>query len=311
MPLSSSPRIDRDEIIELLRAKTAHDFRLYKPGTLRRRIERRMAMVPIETGGMDRYLDILRKNPDQLEVLAKDLLIHVTSFFRDPKVFGVLADKVIPDLIHHHNSDQPLRMWIAGCSTGEETYSLVMLLQEQIEAANRRIKLQVFASDIDADAVATAREGLYPQTIEAEVSPERLARFFTKDDRGYRVSPDMRATVVFTVQDVLADLMEYGTSDRMQVLLNNRTNARNRMAQDSVIDPVTGEAVCRVNESGAIGQQTRNTWASYYAGENNQALDQLAAAQIEATAHGGERMPPKTTFFHPKPKTGLVFRSLG
>src|SRR3546814_241421 len=96
-------------------------------------------------------------------------------------------------------------MWIAGCSTGEETYSLVMLLQEQIEAANRRIRLQVFASDIDADAVATAREGVYPETIEAEVSPKRLARFFTKEDHGYRVSPDMRAAVVFTVQDVLAD----------------------------------------------------------------------------------------------------------
>src|SRR5690606_21648122 len=136
---------------------------------------------------------------------AKDLLIHVTSFFRDPKVFDVLADKIIPDLIRRHSSDQPLRIWIAGCSTGEETYSLVMLFQEQIEAAKRRIRLQVFASDIDAGAVATAREGVYPESIKAEVSPKRLARFFFKEDHGYRVSPDMRAAVVFTEQDLLGD----------------------------------------------------------------------------------------------------------
>jgi two-component system, chemotaxis family, CheB/CheR fusion protein len=193
------------EIIELLRSKTGHDFRLYKPGTLRRRIERRMAMVPIESGGMDRYLALLRSDSRELEFLAKDLLIHVTSFFRDPKVFDVLADRIIPDLIRRHNSDQPLRIWIAGCSTGEETYSLVMLFQEHIEATKRRIRLQVFASDIDAGAVATAREGVYPESIKAEVSPKRLARFFTKEDHGYRVSPDMRAAVVFTEQDLLAD----------------------------------------------------------------------------------------------------------
>ncbi|MEO3429596.1 chemotaxis protein CheB [Pelagibius sp. CAU 1746] len=193
------------EIVELLRAKTSHDFRLYKPGTLQRRVERRMAMVPIEAGSMDRYLALLRSDARELDFLAKDLLIHVTSFFRDPEVFDVLADKVISDLVRHHSSDQPLRIWIAGCSTGEETYSLVMLFQEQIEAANRHIRLQVFASDIDSGAVATAREGVYPESIKAEVSPARLARFFTKEDHGYRVSPDMRATVVFTEQDVLAD----------------------------------------------------------------------------------------------------------
>jgi two-component system CheB/CheR fusion protein len=205
----SSPPGDKPdwlhEIVELLHAKTGHDFRRYKPGTLQRRIERRMAMVPIETRGMDRYLAILRSDSNELEFLAKDLLIHVTSFFRDPKVFDVLASKIIPDLIQRHSSDQPLRIWIAGCSTGEETYSLVMLFQEQIEAAGRRIRLQVFASDIDAGAVATAREGFYPDSIAAEVSPKRLARFFTKDDHGYRVSPDMRAAVVFTEQDLLAD----------------------------------------------------------------------------------------------------------
>jgi two-component system CheB/CheR fusion protein len=193
------------KIIDLLRARTAHDFRLYKRGTLQRRIERRMAMAAVETDDMDRYLEILKHDSKELDLLAKDLLINVTSFFRDPKVFDVLAEKIVPDLVRDHSPDRPLRIWIAGCSTGEETYSLAMLFYEQIAAARRNIKLQVFASDVDPDAVASAREGLYPETIEAEVSPERLARFFTKEDRGYRVLPELRAAVVFTVQDVLAD----------------------------------------------------------------------------------------------------------
>ena len=120
-------------------------------------------------------------------------------------MFDLLAEKIVPDLVRSQTPDQPLRIWIAGCSTGEETYSLAMLFREQIAAAKRNIKLQVFASDVDPDAVASAREGLYPETIEADVSPARLARFFSKEDHGYRVSPELRAAVVFTVQDVLAD----------------------------------------------------------------------------------------------------------
>jgi two-component system, chemotaxis family, CheB/CheR fusion protein len=193
------------EIIELLRTKSAHDFRLYKPGTLQRRIERRMAMAAIETDDMDRYLEVLRIDTNEIELLAKDLLINVTSFFRDAKVFELLASKVIPDLVNSHSSDHPIRIWIAGCSTGEETYSFAMLFREAITAVKRNVKLQVFASDVDPDAVASAREGIYPNTIEAEVSPERLARFFSKEGRNYRVLPELRATVVFTVQDVLAD----------------------------------------------------------------------------------------------------------
>ncbi len=193
------------KIIDLLRTKTAHDFTLYKPGTLQRRIERRMAMAAIETDDMDRYLGLLRSDTDELNLLAKDLLINVTSFFRDPKVFDFLATKIIPELVRSQPQDQPIRIWIAGCSTGEETYSLAMVFREQIAAAQRNIKLQVFASDVDPDAVASAREGRYPETIEADVSPARLARFFTKEGHSYLVSPELRATVVFTVQDVLAD----------------------------------------------------------------------------------------------------------
>ena len=193
------------EIIDLLRTKTVHDFTHYKMGTLQRRIERRMAMSSIESTEMGRYVEILRRDPGELESLAKDLLINVTSFFRDPQVFELLATTVIPDLVRDQPDERPLRIWIAGCSTGEETYSLAMLFREQISAGRRNLKLQVFASDVDPDAVATARDGFYPRTIETDVSAARLARFFSKEGEGYRIVPELRASVVFTVQDVLAD----------------------------------------------------------------------------------------------------------
>ncbi|SDR54284.1 two-component system, chemotaxis family, CheB/CheR fusion protein [Rhizobiales bacterium GAS113] len=193
------------KIIDLLRTKTAHDFTLYKQGTLQRRIERRMAIAAIATDDVDRYLEFLRSDTSELDLLAKDLLINVTSFFRDPAVFDFLAEMIVPELVRKQAPDHPLRIWVAGCSTGEETYSLAMLFREQITAAQRNVKLQVFASDVDPDAVARAREGLYPETIAAEVSAARLARFFAKEDQGYRVLPELRAAVVFTVQDVLAD----------------------------------------------------------------------------------------------------------
>jgi two-component system, chemotaxis family, CheB/CheR fusion protein len=191
------------EIIELLRTSTSHDFTLYKMGTLQRRIERRMGLSALDT--MPDYLGRLRTDPVELDLLAKDLLINVTSFFRDASVFDMLAAKIVPDMVRDQPPDRPLRLWIAGCSTGEEAYSLAMLFREAIIASKRDIKLQVFASDVDADAIATARDGVYPDTIAPQISAERLARFFVKEDHGYRVSPELRAAVVFTVQDVLAD----------------------------------------------------------------------------------------------------------
>ncbi len=206
-----SPRPQDEEqgwltaVIDLLRTKTPHDFRLYKPGTLQRRIERRMTMAAIKSNDVDRYLDLLRSNNGELDLLAKDLLINVTGFFRDPKVFDFLAEEIVPGLLGNHTPDHPLRIWIAGCSTGEEAYSLAMVLREQVTATKRNMKLQVFASDADPDAIAQARDGLYPETIEADVSPARLGRFFSKEEHGYRVLPELREAVVFTVQDVLAD----------------------------------------------------------------------------------------------------------
>jgi len=186
-------------VIGLLRAKTTHDFALYKPGTLRRRIERRMAIKSLKHNEIDHYLDLLQGDDAELDLLAKDLLIHVTSFFRDPRVFDVLADEIIPGLVQRAGPDGPLRIWIPGCSTGEEAYSMAILFREAIAAAKLNVKLQLFASDVDPDAVASAREGAYPKSIEGQVSPERLARYFSRDEHGYRVAPELRSCVVFTV----------------------------------------------------------------------------------------------------------------
>ena len=193
------------EIIGLLRSETVHDFTYYKAGTLRRRIERRMSMASAENNDMARYAATLKNDPVELEQLAKDLLIHITRFFRDTDVFGYLSSKVLPDLVRGCSQDAMLRIWVPGCSTGEEAYSLAIAIHEQIVASKSNVKLQVFASDVDERAVATAREGLYPASIAGDVSAASLARFFNKEHEDYRVTPELRALVIFTVQDVLTD----------------------------------------------------------------------------------------------------------
>ncbi len=193
------------EIVALLQETTPHDFRLYKTGTLKRRIERRMALAAIKPSNMADYLKILREDRNERDSLSKDLLINVTQFFRDPNVFETLSAKIIPEMIASQPDEQPLRIWIAGCSTGEEAYSFAILFREALSAVNSPIKLQVFASDVDADAVSVARDGFYPSTIATDVSPDRLASFFVEEEHGFRVTPALRASVVFTVQDILAD----------------------------------------------------------------------------------------------------------
>ena len=192
-------------IIGLLRERTGYDFSSYKLGTVQRRVERRMAMAAADIPAAGHYLELLRRDPAELLSLSQDLLINVTSFFRDPKVFETLQRDIIPGLIGGQKRGGNLRIWIAGCSSGEETYSIAMLCREQLVAAQSDVKLQIFASDIDTAAVARARAGLYPKTIETDISAARLARFFVQEDGGFRVAPELRAFVVFTVQDVLQD----------------------------------------------------------------------------------------------------------
>jgi two-component system CheB/CheR fusion protein len=192
-----------DEIIALMSAKTAHDFSNYKRGTLQRRVERRMAMAGVKD--CQSYAARLRADSDELHRLAEDLLINVTQFFRDAAAFDFLAATIVPELTRRLKPDIPVRIWVPGCSTGEEAYSLAMLFIEEITAAKQTIKLQIIASDVVAEAVALARIGVYPETIEANVTPARLARFFHKENNTYRVTSELREVVVFTAQDLLTD----------------------------------------------------------------------------------------------------------
>jgi two-component system CheB/CheR fusion protein len=192
-------------ILDQIREIAGFDFTLYKPGTLHRRIERRMLLATPPIHRLDHYLEKLKADPAEVTLLAKDLLIHVTSFFRDPKLFDILAETVVADLVKGRAPTDPIRVWVPACSSGEEAYSIAILFREAIVAAGSETRLQVFASDVDADAVATGREGLYDASIAAHVSADRLARFFSKGERGYHVTPELRSAVVFTTQNVLAD----------------------------------------------------------------------------------------------------------
>ena len=193
------------KIYVLLRAQTGHDFSQYKPSTIHRRIERRMAVHQIE--GIDAYVQYLQQTPNEVEALFRDLLIGVTSFFRDPDAFQVLEDQVIPKLFENKSRNAVIRVWTTGCSTGEEAYSIAILLVERMEMLKQSYTVQVFATDIDPQAIATARTGLYPAIIAADLSPERLARFFTAEPGGstYRIHKGIRDLLVFSEQNVIKD----------------------------------------------------------------------------------------------------------
>lgn len=193
-----------NKIFVLLRAQTGHDFSRYKPSTIQRRIERRMAVQQIDV--LDSYVKYLQQTPAEVYALFRDLLIGVTQFFRDPKAFASL-EQIIPKLFDNKPAGAEIRVWSAGCASGEESYSIAILLQEYLEKHRLRYRVKVFGSDIDSLAIATARAGLYPTSIAADVSPERLARFFIAepDGSGYRIHKCIRDLVVFAEQDVIKD----------------------------------------------------------------------------------------------------------
>jgi two-component system CheB/CheR fusion protein len=212
-PLGAKPDLSREsktqsaleKVLILLRTQTGHDFSLYKKSTIYRRVERRMGLHQIDR--IATYVRFLRENPQEIELLFKELLIGVTSFFRDSPAWEQLKDQAIPALLAVYPKGGVLRAWAAGCSTGEEAYSLAMVFKEALEQAkpSRNFSLQVFATDLDRDAVDRARAGVYPANIAADVSPERLRRFFVQDEHGYRVGKEIRETVVFAPQNVIMD----------------------------------------------------------------------------------------------------------
>jgi two-component system CheB/CheR fusion protein len=215
-PLFTKPNLlDEDQakssiekVMLILRSQTGHDFSLYKKTTIHRRIERRIGLHHMDN--IATYVRFLRENPLEVETLFNELLIGVTSFFRDPGVWEQLKTVALPVLLAERASEQTLRAWVTGCSTGEEAYSLAMLFKEALDSLKPRktakdFSLQIFATDLDQKAIEKAREGVYPMGISADVSPERLSRFFVKVEHGYRVSKDIREMVIFAQQNLIMD----------------------------------------------------------------------------------------------------------
>jgi two-component system, chemotaxis family, CheB/CheR fusion protein len=192
---------DLEKIVEIIRRKTGHDFSAYKINTVYRRIERRMSVYTIKD--LSSYIEYLNKHPDEIESLFNELLIGVTSFFRDPGAFEVLKNEAIPEMLKGMPQNVLIRVWAPGCSTGEEAYSIAMVLLESL--GDRLNKVQIFATDIDKAAIEFARKGVYPENIAADISQERLQMFFTKEEDHYKIKKRFREMIIFAEQDVIID----------------------------------------------------------------------------------------------------------
>ena len=205
LPLAEKDQSALEKIVILLRAHTRHDFTMYRRSTLYRRVERRMGIHRLSK--ITVYVRYLQENPQELDILFKELLIGVTRFFRDPAAWRFLEKEALPKLLADRPSGSVLRAWVAGCSTGEEAYSLAIVFSEALKRPGpiNSISLQIYATDLDNDAIDKARLGFFPENIAADVSPERLARFFVKEENGYRVNKQIRAMVVFAPQNLIMD----------------------------------------------------------------------------------------------------------
>jgi two-component system, chemotaxis family, CheB/CheR fusion protein len=191
------------KIFVILRDRTGNDFSLYKTNTIVRRIERRMNVHQIESS--DQYLRYLLANPHEVDALFQDMLIGVTSFFRDPAAFEILAEQGLPLLLDGKQEEDSVRIWVPGCGTGEEAYSLAILIREYMAHKKTRFHVQVFGTDLDAQSIEVARRALYPLGIVNDVTSDRLQRFFKKEDGFYRVKQEIRELVVFAPHNLLAD----------------------------------------------------------------------------------------------------------
>ncbi len=190
-------------ILAHLRVRTGHDFSKYKRSTVLRRIARRMQVT--HASDLREYYDVMRDSADEAQALLGDLLISVTTFFRDSEAFALIVRDVLPELFKDKELDETIRVWVSGCATGEEAYSFAILLLEEAGRHDGRPQVQVFGTDLDARALAAAREGRFPLSIEADVSEERLRRFFVREGDHYRVQQEVRDMVLFAVHDLLKD----------------------------------------------------------------------------------------------------------
>lgn len=203
---AAADRIPKDlpPILAFLRTRSKFDFRFYRKSMLLRRVQRRMGLRQVNE--MPDYLTLLREDPEEVSALHRDLLIGVTGFFREPEAFRVLEERVVPELVERSDIEQPIRVWVAGCATGEEAYSIAILLMEGFSESRKADSVQIFASDIDERALEVARAGVYPESISTDVMPERLRRFFIKaDESHYQVNQSLRESVVFAAQNLISD----------------------------------------------------------------------------------------------------------
>jgi two-component system CheB/CheR fusion protein len=200
---STSSRDALADILALLKRYSRVDFSQYKPTSLNRRIARRMALHHLDS--LDDYLQFLRDNPAEIEALYQEILIRVTSFFRDEDVFAALSQQVFPALVQNRNSDVPIRIWVAGCATGEEAYSIAMALLEYLADHPMNPPIQIFATDVNEQSIEIARIGWYSQAQVADVSPERLQRYFVPVDDGYQVHTLVRELCIFARQNLVND----------------------------------------------------------------------------------------------------------
>ena len=191
------------QVLTILRVRTGHDFSNYKPATILRRIERRLSVVG--AGSLAEYSAFVQEHAEEAPILMKELLISVTNFFRDPVAYDALEKRVVPQIFHGKRAVEPVRAWVAGSATGEEAYSIAMLLAEHASGIPDAPRIQVFASDLDDRAIAVAREGFYTDAEVADVSHERLQRFFSRETGGYRVRRELREQVLFAVHNVIKD----------------------------------------------------------------------------------------------------------
>jgi two-component system CheB/CheR fusion protein len=200
-PVEDGPALEK--ILSLLQARTGVNFTHYKKPTVRRRLARRMALNHVEK--QPEYLTLLEERPAEVDALFDDLLITVTDFFRDPETFATLAEKAFPAMLKDRGAEDPIRVWVPGCSAGKEVYSLAIALTEYLEAAQKSYPIQIFGTDVSEQSIQTARMGKYPESISVSVSPSRLKRFFLKVDGGYQITRTIRDMCIFSRQDITKD----------------------------------------------------------------------------------------------------------
>ncbi len=202
----SSENIEQNwlkKIFSLIRARTGHDFATYKKNTLKRRINRRMGMNFINKN--EQYIHFLQENPNEVDKLFQEFLIGVTSFFRDIKAYDALKTDILPDILSKMEDNSTFRVWVPGCSTGEEVYSLAIIIKEVIERMPQKINLQLFGTDINEFSIEKARMGLYPESIARDVGEERLKKYFTQEGHFFRTHKEIRESAIFSTQNVLGD----------------------------------------------------------------------------------------------------------